>query len=219
MLSIILAAGETTAGTMCWAVKFLARHPEVQRKLRTELQDAGLEEREICLRRNFLVSLSSSYPSTPLLTADLIDLEATAREVLRLCGIIGGPVRNAMQDTTILGKAIPKGTLIYIPLHLVATLPVQDTAKDPDSVAHLDDRWAKYPLGEFDPERWLQEGRFDEDAGAQVMPFSAGPRGCFGKPLAVSRILAQAERDISDVIWADAGDQDNVGQTELGILP
>lgn len=40
MLSIILAAGETTAGTMCWAVKFLAMHLGMQRKLRAELRDA-----------------------------------------------------------------------------------------------------------------------------------------------------------------------------------
>jgi hypothetical protein len=132
-----------------------------------------------------------------MLTADMIDLEVTAREILRICGIIGGPVRNAVRDTTILGKAIPKGTLIYIPLHLVATVPLMDTAKDPDSVAHLDDRWTKYPLGVFDPERWLQEGRFDEEVGAQVMPFSAGPRGCFGKPLAVGCSTAQVKQDKS----------------------
>lgn len=45
---LFLAAGqETTARTLSWGVKRLARSPRVQEKLRRELMDAGLNEREM----------------------------------------------------------------------------------------------------------------------------------------------------------------------------
>lgn len=45
---LFLAAGqETTARTLSWGVKRLARSPRVQERLRKELMDAGLHEREM----------------------------------------------------------------------------------------------------------------------------------------------------------------------------
>lgn len=40
----------------------------------------------------------------------------------------------------------------------------------------------------FDPDRWMKDGVFDANAGPSL-PFSLGQRGCFGKSLAVSRLL------------------------------
>jgi hypothetical protein len=45
----------------------------------------------------------------------------------------------------------------------------------------------------FQPERWLNaQGEFQADAGP-AMPFSAGPRGCFGKKIGVSDVWSEAD--------------------------
>jgi hypothetical protein len=52
--------------------------------------------------------------------------------------------------------------------------------------------WAAGTGRHFDPERWLRpDGSFDANAGPSL-PFSLGQRGCFGKSLAVSSTIFQA---------------------------
>jgi hypothetical protein len=52
--------------------------------------------------------------------------------------------------------------------------------------------WAAGTGRHFDPERWLRpDGSFDANAGPSL-PFSLGQRGCFGKSLAVSSQIFQA---------------------------
>lgn len=47
LLTFIVGGSETTAVSVSWAVKYLARHPEVQRRIRAEVtaQLPGLDER------------------------------------------------------------------------------------------------------------------------------------------------------------------------------
>lgn len=68
-----LAAGhETTASALTWAILLLCQHPEIQTRLRKDLQDAGLPD----------VRDPSSNVTTELL--DRIPyLEAVCSEVLR----------------------------------------------------------------------------------------------------------------------------------------
>jgi hypothetical protein len=42
-----VAGMETTARTLAWGMKLLSRSPQVQERLRKELMDAGLHEREM----------------------------------------------------------------------------------------------------------------------------------------------------------------------------
>lgn len=117
-----------------------------------------------------------------------IDLEATAHEILRLAGTAAGVSRIATRDTVVLGKSIPKGTTLYLPLALIATMPLEDTGATPTSAIHQ--KWEGNTLMQFKPERWLDdEGQFDSQVGSQSAPFSGGQRGCFGKALAVSHFL------------------------------
>ncbi|KAJ9113051.1 hypothetical protein QFC22_006147 [Naganishia vaughanmartiniae] len=171
---LFLAAGqETTARTLSWGMKMLARAPDVQKKLKKELTEAGLMERE--------------FTYQDLLAEKVPYLEATANEILRLAGTAAGVSRIATRDTTVLGKLIPKGTTLYLPLTLMATLPMEDLAGDPSNVGAKDAKWPGATLKSFEPERWLDDqGMFDASVGVQSLPFSAGQRGCFGKALAVS---------------------------------
>jgi cytochrome P450 len=116
-----------------------------------------------------------------------LDLEAIINEILRMAGTAGAISRMAIRDTTVLGKAIPKGTSLYLPLALVANTPMEHTAAHPGAVIVDSNRWKGETLSRFDPDRWLDgEGRFDGHVGTQSLPFAAGLRGCFGKSLAVS---------------------------------
>jgi hypothetical protein len=118
-----------------------------------------------------------------------------------------------MQDTTILGHFVPKGTLVVLPAnshfededHPMHTLgPMRGEAPGPqassstektgieekdESSTTMKGKWAAGTGKQFDPERWLKDGVFDPNAGPSF-PFSLGQRGCFGKGLAVSTPLA-----------------------------
>jgi cytochrome P450 len=98
-----------------------------------------------------------------------------------------------MQDTTILGKFIPKGSTIYVPLATINGMPGyqanNDELRSESSKAAKDiPAWDPNTVHQFQPSRWLVDGQFDSRAGPW-MPFSLGPRGCFGRALAVRRSL------------------------------
>ncbi|KAJ9110647.1 hypothetical protein QFC19_001476 [Naganishia cerealis] len=172
VLLFLVAGQETIARTLSWGMKMLSRAPDVQKRLKKELTEAGLLEREITYN--------------DLLTEKVPYLEATTQEILRLAGTAAGVSRIATRDTTVLGKHIPKGTTLYFPLALMAHLPVQDLAGDSRAGRTSEGKWKGDTLRKFVPERWLDgEGQFDGQVGVQSLPFSAGQRGCFGKALAV----------------------------------
>ncbi len=121
----------------------------------------------------------------------------------------------------ILGKRVPKGTIVIFPtstgnedrstpIYSIPDTPassissIEDSDDDvavqlSESLAGVRDApprkvgfWAAGSGRVFDPERWLDtEGRFDAYAGPSL-PFSAGQRGCFGKNLAVSTVRCQS---------------------------
>lgn len=152
------------------------------------------------------------------------DLEATTQEILRLAGTAAGVSRIATKDTVVLGKSIPKGTTLYLPLALIATMPLEDIAAIPNSESAIHQKWQGNTLMQFKPERWLDdEGQFNSQVGMQSAPFSAGQRGCFGKALAVSHTIINATHsslaDLSSSIIIDAGIEDYAGQDQLSFLP
>jgi hypothetical protein len=120
-------------------------------------------------------------------------LDAVVHESLRCANTAGAVTRSATQDTTILGKFIPKGTTIYVPLSLIQSSSGHqahsDEARSESSKATKKiTAWDPKTVLEFEPSRWLVDGRFDSKAGPW-MPFSLGPRGCYGRALAVSHRL------------------------------
>ncbi|KAJ9110668.1 hypothetical protein QFC19_001497 [Naganishia cerealis] len=148
VLLFLVAGQETIARTLSWGMKMLSRAPDVQKRLKKELTEAGLLEREITYN--------------DLLTEKVPYLEATTQEILRLAGTAAGVSRIATRDTTVLGKHIPKGTTLYFPLALMAHLPLQDLAGDSRAGRTSEGKWKGDTLRKFVPERWLDgEGQFD----------------------------------------------------------
>ncbi|MDP3711743.1 MAG: cytochrome P450 [Mycobacteriales bacterium] len=120
----------------------------------------------------------SDLPSLPY-------LYAVVAEAMRLFPPAWMLEREAVEDVVLDGIAVPRGRTVLVPVWVLH--------RDPDS-------WDA-PL-QFRPERWLRDGRFDEDAPGQPrgawVPFGAGTRQCIGESFAWTEavlLLAVLARD------------------------
>ena len=140
ILTFLAAGHETTASSMSWAILALCRNPDVQRRLRNEIQ-SGLPSPSIAEKSESI-------------TAELIDslpyLHAVCNELLRFYPPAGITKRVAVQNTTILGQAIPKGTEIVISMR---------------AINHSEALWGA-DATKFNPERWMGPGQANS-GGAQ----------------------------------------------------
>lgn len=99
----MLAGHDTAATAVAWGVKYLADHPDVQDRLRTELRAAmpqAVREKRM-----------PTY--TELVKAQVPYLDAVVEEILRHANVVAFVARTAVQDTTVLGRHIPKGTDVF----------------------------------------------------------------------------------------------------------
>ncbi|KAJ7232293.1 cytochrome P450 [Mycena rebaudengoi] len=163
---ILLAGQETTANSIAFGLLELARHPEFQEELRTEILSHGNPANE-------------AYENLPLLNAFL-------KETLRLYPAV--PLRDclAQEDMVIpLGEHIrtSKGERINQILLRKGELVIVGIG----SYQRLDSRWGKNPH-EFNPSRWLDGETYQEDAVgpyANLLSFFGGPRTCLGWRFAI----------------------------------
>ncbi|KAF5523521.1 Cytochrome P450 monooxygenase TRI13 [Colletotrichum aenigma] len=190
----MMAGHDTSATAMAWGVKYLADNPASQDHLRSALR-AALPE---AIREK----RAPTYQE--LIKAQVPYLDAMVEEVLRHSGPIAFVVREALQDTTVLGRHIPKGTNVFLmangPGYLEPNMPVDDKSRSPgarrDQNKALTGAWADDDIAAFRPERWLKhdesakgesDGVFDPMAGP-TLAFGLGPRGCFGKRLGLQTL-------------------------------
>jgi len=178
-----------TSTTLQWAVKYLARAPEVQRKLRRELVEQLPNPGE----RTITYKELSDSKLLPYLTA-------VVYEVLRVARVANAVNRDTTCDTVILGHHIPKGTQIFFTLGYTQLFESENHRAIADGLEGIrsessrkggrkEGYWSADDCTEFRPERWIMpDGSFNANAGPWF-PFSLGFRGCFGIRLAV-RILA-----------------------------
>lgn len=190
----MLAGYDMSGTTMDWGVRLLADHPSAQDRLRAELQAA--------------MPHAAAEGRTPtyqeLNNANVPYLEATVEEVLRHANTVAFLVREAMQDTTIMGHHIPKGTDVLLmtngPGYLQPNMAAEDTLRNRKarvrSANGLTSLWSDDHIADFLPERWLV---IDPVTGKDVynpmagptLSFGLGPRSCFGKKLALSALRIQ----------------------------
>ncbi|CAH7669593.1 cytochrome P450 [Phakopsora pachyrhizi] len=159
-----VAGHGTMACTLAWGVKFLSNHPEVQLKLRDQLLS--------------VLPSSSERPPTfsdfAKLSSELGYLDATCYEILRCAKTLGEVSRKAGKDTSIMGHLIPKDTMIMMPHGFLG-----DEASNAKKLSSISSQL-------FSPERWLDaRGQFDSQRLGTLHIFGHGPRGCFGKSLAI----------------------------------
>lgn len=148
-ITLFLAGHETTAVAMTWTWYLLSQHPDVEARMHEEL------DRVLCGR----TPTFEDYPR----------LDYTRRvfqESMRLfppAYIIG---RESIEDTTLGGYRIPKGSIVIMSSY----------------ITQRDKRYFPNPES-FDPDRWLPEN----SAGRHkftYFPFGGGRRLCVGEPFA-----------------------------------
>ncbi|MCA0377333.1 MAG: cytochrome P450 [Gemmatimonadetes bacterium] len=157
-----LAGHETTASSLTWAVFILSQRPDVVARLRAEV-DAAV----------------GSGPVTLDAVKRLSYVRMFFKEVLRLYPPITFLPRVAMTDTTIAGRAVPRGTMLMISPWCI----------------HRHERLWRDPA-RFDPERFAPGGEAEQVRGA-YLPFGTGPRICVGAGFAAietALILARLVR-------------------------
>ncbi|KAJ5083645.1 hypothetical protein N7456_013072 [Penicillium angulare] len=164
VMTFLAAGHETTESSLVWAIYLLAKHPELQQKLRAEIRenipaiDSGTEVTNADLKR------------IPL-------LHAVCNETLRIFSPVRLTMREAACDTYLQDTAVPCGTKVMISS---CATNIDETLWGPDA-------------SEFNPYRWLrknEEGNWEflHEGGAMskyaMLTFSQGHRSCIGQRFA-----------------------------------
>lgn len=95
----ILAGFETTATSIAWFIFFMAKHPEVQQKIKDELKEHHL---------------AKDIPLTQDVLDSLVYVDCVVKEVLRVGPIAGAVSRQATRDDLIGSIPIKKGQQVII---------------------------------------------------------------------------------------------------------
>ncbi|KIJ67836.1 hypothetical protein HYDPIDRAFT_173589 [Hydnomerulius pinastri MD-312] len=174
--TFMFAGSDTTSLALTWTLLLLAKHPEMQTRLRAELLSIAASTPISRLTTDEIESLHAGLSSLPY-------LNNVVRESLRLIPPVHSSLRVATQDDEIpisypvhlsdgsvsdqRSIRVPKGSFVHVPVE----------ALNLDKGIWGEDAW------EFDPDRW---DHLPEAAAAlpglysNLLTFSAGPRSCIG---------------------------------------
>lgn len=173
-------------------MKYLTDTREAQNSLREALRAAHPKARE----EGRLPALDE------ILKAQIPYVDAVIEEMMRLSWVAPLRSRQAIVDTQILGVPIPKGTMVVAPSngpgYMMPPVPVDETkrSKTGQDYRRKVGSFGDHDLGAMLPERWLKKSKnemgeetvvFDANAGP-AMGFGNGPRGCFGRRMAIIQI-------------------------------
>ncbi|EFY88698.1 cytochrome P450 78A3 [Metarhizium acridum CQMa 102] len=165
-LMTFLAAGhDTTASALTWATYALSCYPDVQTRLRDEVRER-------------LPRLDADADITSADIDKMPYLNAVCNEVLRFFSPVPRTSREAVEDTTVQGYPIPKGSVILL---------------SPWATNVDQNLWGGDAL-EFKPERWLAKDAVDTKSASSggascvyaFLTFLHGPRSCIGASFAKS---------------------------------
>ncbi|KAK0462491.1 cytochrome P450 [Desarmillaria tabescens] len=208
MNTIMFAGHETTANTLSWTFFELARHPEVQDQLRTEIRE---KERVIFARGDTEFSVQD-LDSMPYLTA-------VVKEVLRFHPIIYNISRMAAQDDVIpLNKPVTLTTG-----KVVKEIPISKGTFVIASIASYNRN--KSVWGEdahvFDPARWFRSNMSKEvpvGVYGNLFSFSGGLRSCIGWRFAVLELHAFIVEVVNNVEFSLTKQSERIRREPCGVM-
>lgn len=163
-LNMLSAGRDTTAQSLTWTFYLLMRHPSINQRLREEVLAA------------FPIEALGHDPWK----IDLADLQpvklpyATAvfYEALRLYPPVPFEIKQCQIDIT-----LPDGT--FLPSRSIVVWCIWAMNRSADIWGQ-----ASPDLDTFNPERWLQQGKFVSKSAFEFPVFNGGPRSCLGKKMA-----------------------------------
>ncbi|TXG74368.1 hypothetical protein EZV62_002947 [Acer yangbiense] len=173
-LNFVLAGRDTSSVALSWFFWLVMNHPDVERKIITEISTVLKETRGSDVQK---------WIDEPLVfdEADkLMYLKAALAETLRLYPSVPQDFKYVMSD-----DVLPDGT--FVPAGSTVTYSIY-------SVGRMKTIWGEDCM-EFRPERWLsaKEDRFESPKdGYKFVAFNAGPRTCLGKDLAYLQMKSAA---------------------------
>jgi cytochrome P450 len=165
---------ETTQDTARWSMKYLTAYPDKQSKLRSALLE---------IWPNANVHNLPSYQD--IITTAHPYIEASIQELIRIALTAPSWTRRSTQEVMVLGHRIPPGIDIFGAPSVQSIEDMEDFDIDPEirspsSRPRTVGKWERATKGVYMPERWIdKDGNYDAYAGP-MLPFGAGPRGCFG---------------------------------------
>lgn len=171
---------------MAWGLKFLASNAEAQSTLRLSLE------------KSFPLAKSEGRNPTiqEITSVQIPYLEATIQEMARCASVIPLIYREAVVDTQILGRGVPRGTIVGTlqtgPSMMSPAFEMDDAQGSDQGKATAKSsqrrRWDTAGMALYNPDRWLVKGdkgdEFNPTAGPQLA-WGAGPRQCQGKRLSL----------------------------------
>jgi cytochrome P450 len=165
VVNFLIAGRDTTAQAMSWCLYNLSHHPEVAMKIRNEMERVLPE----------FASGHRSHPLTMEEVQQLVYLEATLKETLRLHPSVPVIPKTVLSDTVLSdGTFLPAGTEITIPTYAMGRMAF---IWGPDAK-------------QFKPERWIDPttNQIVGVSAYQFIAFNAGPRMCLGMALAMAEM-------------------------------
>lgn len=193
VMNFLGAGHDTTATGVAWTIDLLSKRIDIQHRLREEITTHFplLKQSDIDPRRGGSMLASSN------LLDHLQYLANVCNESLRLIPPVPIVIRECVDDTTLSGYFIPKGTNIFISSNAINRLPWFWGAN----------------ANVFDPNRW-------DDLPKEWVPgafqtFLEGPRGCIGRKFAETEMkvllccLLSKFRFERDETWPDQEERKN----------
>jgi cytochrome P450 len=130
-------------------------------------------------------------------------VDASIQELIRIALTAPSWTRRTTQDVMVLGHRIPAGIDVFgapsvQSIEDMDNFVIDPEVRSPTSRPRETGRWERATKGLYMPERWLDgEGKYNPYAGP-MLPFGAGPRGCFGMshhcpypPLSYKHVVAR----------------------------
>lgn len=155
MIFLMMAAHDTSTITSTAMAYYFAKHPEWQDKARAES-----------------LSLNTDRPTIDQL-ATLTTLDLVFSEALRLVAPVPVLSRRTTEDTELLGRFIPKGTMVGVA---------------PASTHRMGDHWIN--VEEFDPLRHAEPREEQKAHRFGYVPFGGGAHKCIGMAFGTNEVKA-----------------------------
>ncbi len=185
VLTMLLAGEDTTANSLAWVIYYLAKYPEVQQRLRAEV-DAAL----------------AGQPLTEFeKTRQFPYIDAVINETMRLKPVAPINILEANRDVTVGPLALRRGELVAILSRAIAMREADFSA----AKRFNPERWLR-----ASDDKSATSGR--QVNTRAFMPFGSGPRLCPGRSLALLEMKTALVMIAQHFVVAAAADLDQVSE-------